>query len=43
MFADQFNNIHKAEHQGFAKKVHLTYDTPKDLLQAINDVLTNDR
>ncbi|GBP42185.1 UDP-glucuronosyltransferase 2B15 [Eumeta japonica] len=38
---DQHNNVKKAVHKGFALEVELSYDTPKDLKSAIEEVLRN--
>ncbi|GBP42196.1 UDP-glucuronosyltransferase 2B1 [Eumeta japonica] len=38
---DQHSNVNRAVHKGFAVKVDLSYDTPKDLKSAIEEVLSN--
>ncbi|GBP15236.1 UDP-glucuronosyltransferase 2B31 [Eumeta japonica] len=41
VFADQFNNVNRAVSKGFALKVDLSYDTPKKLGTAIQEILNN--
>ncbi|GBP15238.1 UDP-glucuronosyltransferase 2B13 [Eumeta japonica] len=41
VFADQFVNVNRAVNKGFAKKVDLSYNTPKELKEAILEVLND--
>ncbi|GBP42194.1 Ecdysteroid UDP-glucosyltransferase [Eumeta japonica] len=43
VIGDQHNNVKKAVRKGFAMKVDLSYDTPKELKSAIEEVLSNPR
>ncbi|XP_073959119.1 UDP-glucosyltransferase 2-like isoform X1 [Choristoneura fumiferana] len=43
VFGDQFINVNRAVHKGFAKVVSLGYDTPVHLKAAIDDMLGNPR
>ncbi|XP_022815397.1 UDP-glucuronosyltransferase 2B10-like [Spodoptera litura] len=43
VFFDQFTNIHKAGQNGYALRVPLSQNLPKDLKPAINMMLTDDR
>ncbi|GBP15258.1 UDP-glucuronosyltransferase 2B13 [Eumeta japonica] len=41
VFGDQFINVERAVNKGIAVKVDLSYDTPKELKLAIQEVLSN--
>ncbi|XP_035452793.2 UDP-glucosyltransferase 2 [Spodoptera frugiperda] len=43
VFFDQFTNIFKAERNGYALRVPLSHNLPKDLKPAITTMLTDDR
>lgn len=43
VFGDQFINVNRAAHKGFAKVVPLSYDTPVHLKVAIDEMLGNPR
>lgn len=43
VFADQYVNVKRAVHKGFAIRVRLSYDTADDLESAIKEMLINQR